>query len=161
VITTEKIIGKIFSLPELIQRVEFWKRMGDKVVFTNGCFDVLHLGHLQLLSGCAELGERVIIGVNSDASVKRLKGENRPINREQARLQWLAATLFTDAVVMFEEDTPENIIHALKPDVLVKGGDWPVDKIVGAAFVQSYGGKVITIPYLDGYSTTAIIERSK
>lgn len=159
--TPEKIIGKIFSLPELLQRIEFWKRMGDSIVFTNGCFDILHSGHLQLLNGCAQLGERVIVGVNSDASVKRLKGENRPVNNEQARLQLLASIMFTDAVVLFEEDTPENLILAVKPDVLVKGGDWAIDKIVGAAFVQSYGGMVKTIPYLAGNSTTAIIERLK
>jgi D-beta-D-heptose 7-phosphate kinase/D-beta-D-heptose 1-phosphate adenosyltransferase len=159
--TPEKIIGKIFSLPELLQRIEFWKRMGDSIVFTNGCFDILHPGHLQLLNGCAQLGERVIVGVNSDASVKRLKGESRPVNNEQARLQLLASTMFTDAVVLFEENTPENLIQAIKPDVLVKGGDWAIDKIVGAAFVQSYGGTVKTIPYLAGNSTTAIIERLK
>lgn len=159
--TPEKISGKIFSLPELMQRIEFWKRMGDTIVFTNGCFDILHPGHLQLLNGCAELGERVIVGVNSDASVKRLKGESRPVNSEQVRLQMLAATIFADAVVLFEEDTPENLIQAIKPDVLAKGGDWAIDKIVGAAFVQSYGGKVKSIPYLEGNSTTAIIEKLK
>lgn len=135
--------------------------MGDSIVFTNGCFDILHPGHLQLLNGCAELGARIVVGVNADVSVKRLKGESRPVNREQVRLQMLAATLFTDAVVLFEEDTPENLIQAIKPDVLVKGGDWAIDKIVGAAFVQSYGGKVRTIPYLEGNSTTAIIEKLK
>lgn len=160
-ITPEKIRGKIFSLSELLQRVDFWKRLGDSIVFTNGCFDLLHPGHLHLLNGCTELGERVIVGVNSDTSVKRLKGESRPVNSGQTRLQMLAATLFTDAVVLFEEDTPENLIQAIKPDVLVKGGDWPIDKIVGAAFVQSYGGKVKTIPYLEGNSTTGIIERLK
>ena len=160
-ITPEKISGKIFSLSELMQRIEFWKRMGDSIVFTNGCFDILHPGHLQLLSGCAELGERIIVGINADASVKRLKGESRPVNNEQVRLQMLAATLFTDAVVLFEEDTPENLIQTIRPDVLVKGGDWAIDKIVGAAFVQSYGGKVKTIPYLEGNSTTAIIEKMK
>lgn len=160
-ITPEKISGKIFSLPELLQRIDFWKRMGDTIVFTNGCFDLLHPGHLHLLNGCCEIGERVIVGVNSDASVKRLKGESRPVNEQQVRMQILAATIFTDAIVLFEEDTPENLIHAIKPDVLVKGGDWPIDKILGAAYLQSYGGKVITIPYLEGNSTTGIIERLK
>ncbi len=160
-ITPEKISGKIFSLSELLQRIEFWKRMGDTIVFTNGCFDILHPGHLQLLNGCADLGERIVVGVNADASVKRLKGESRPVNNEQVHLQMLAAMLFTDAVVLFEEDTPENLIQAIKPDVLVKGGDWTIDKIVGAAFVQTYGGRVRTIPYLEGNSTTAIIEKLK
>ncbi|MCW5906738.1 MAG: D-glycero-beta-D-manno-heptose 1-phosphate adenylyltransferase [Chitinophagales bacterium] len=131
--------------------------MGDRMVFTNGCFDILHAGHLHLLSGCAALGERVIVGVNSDASVKRLKGESRPVNSEQNRMHLLAANIFTDAVILFSEDTPENLIQAIKPDVLVKGGDWQKEKIVGAAFVESYGGRVVTIPYLEGYSTTSII----
>lgn len=156
-IADERIVGKIFHLKDLLARIEFWRRMGDRMVFTNGCFDILHAGHLHLLSGCAALGERVIVGVNSDASVKRLKGESRPVNSEQNRMHLLAANIFTDAVILFSEDTPENLIQAIKPDVLVKGGDWQKEKIVGAAFVESYGGRVVTIPYLEGYSTTSII----
>lgn len=157
-IADERIVGKIFQLKNLLARIEFWKRMGDRIVFTNGCFDIFHAGHLHLLSGCAALGERVIVGVNSDASVKRLKGENRPVNNEENRMQLLAANIFTDAVILFAEDTPGDLIEAIKPDVLVKGGDWQKERIVGAAFVESYGGNVVIIPYLEGYSTSKIID---
>jgi D-beta-D-heptose 7-phosphate kinase/D-beta-D-heptose 1-phosphate adenosyltransferase len=105
------------------------------------------------------MGDRLIIGLNSDASVKRLKGEKRPVNQQDSRAIVLASNIFTDAIVVFEEDTPENLIHAIKPDVLVKGGDWQKDNIVGASFVESYGGIVTTIPYLNGFSTTGILER--
>lgn len=105
------------------------------------------------------MGDRLIIGLNSDASVKRLKGEKRPVNQQDSRAIVLASNLFTDAIVVFEEDTPENLIHAIKPDVLVKGGDWQKDNIVGASYVESYGGTVTTIPYLNGFSTTGILER--
>ena len=157
----DKINGKVFQLESLLQRIAFWRTMGDTIVFTNGCFDILHPGHVKLLAGCAELGNRVIVGVNSDASVKRLKGDARPVNTESNRLQLLASNLLTDAVILFDEDTPEKLIQAIKPDVLVKGDDWTTDKIVGAQFVQAYGGKVQTVPYLQGHSTTAIIERAK
>ena len=141
--------------------MEFWRLLGDKIVFTNGCFDILHQGHIHLLANCCEDGERLIIGLNSDASVKRLKGANRPVNDEHARAILLASTQFTDAVVIFEQDTPEELIRAIKPDILIKGGDWQKDQIVGASFVESYGGHVKTIPFLKGFSTTSIIERSK
>jgi len=157
----DKINGKVFQLESLLQRIAFWRQMGDTIVFTNGCFDILHPGHVKLLAGCAQLGDRVIVGLNSDASVKRLKGETRPVNNEKSRLQLLASNMLTDAVILFEEDTPEKLIQAIKPDVLVKGGDWTTDKIVGARFVQGYGGKVQTVPYLEGHSTTSIIERAK
>ncbi len=157
----KKISSRIFSLEELLSRIAFWRALGDTVVFTNGCFDILHPGHLQLLAGCAALGDRVVVGINSDASVKRLKGTSRPLNNEQARAQMLAANIFTDAVVIFEEDTPENLIQALQPDVLVKGGDWQKEQIVGATFVKGSGGKVYTIPFLEGFSTTGIIDKMK
>lgn len=157
----DKIESKIFTLDGLLKRIEFWRRLGDKIVFTNGCFDILHQGHIQLLAGCNQLGERTIIGLNADSSVKELKGPTRPVNDQQSRAVLLASTQLVDAVVFFYELTPENLIHAIKPDVLVKGGDWKKDEIIGSGFVESYGGKVQTIPYLNGYSTTAIIERSK
>lgn len=157
----DKIESKIFTLDGLLKRIEFWRRLGDKIVFTNGCFDILHQGHIQLLAGCNQLGERTIIGLNADSSVKELKGPTRPVNDQQSRAVLLASTQLVDAVVFFYELTPENLIHAIKPDVVVKGGDWKKDEIIGAGFVESYGGKVQTIPYLNGYSTTAIIERSK
>jgi rfaE bifunctional protein nucleotidyltransferase chain/domain len=158
---TEKIESKIFTLANLLKRIEFWKRLGDKIVFTNGCFDILHKGHIHLLAACIEDGNRLIVGVNSDASVKRLKGPARPVNDEKSRAALLASTQFTDAVIIFEEDTPEELIHAIQPDILIKGGDWKKEDIVGSEFVESYGGEVKTIPYLNGFSTSAIIERSK
>ncbi|HLP51596.1 MAG TPA: D-glycero-beta-D-manno-heptose 1-phosphate adenylyltransferase [Chitinophagales bacterium] len=157
----EKIESKILSLDGLLKRIEFWRKLGDKIVFTNGCFDILHQGHIQLLAGCNELGERTIIGVNSDSSVQQLKGPARPVNDQQSRATLLASTQFVDGVIFFYELTPEALIHAIKPDVLVKGGDWKKEEIVGSSFVESYGGKVQTIPYLKGFSTTEIIERSK
>lgn len=155
----EKIEAKIYSLNALQQRIEFWRRLGDRIVFTNGCFDILHRGHIHLLAGCSNLGDRLIIGLNADASVKRLKGESRPVNDQQSRALVLAANMFTDAIILFEEDTPEQLITTLKPDVLVKGGDWKKEDIVGSAFVESYGGTVATIPYLQGFSTTSILGR--
>ena len=160
-IFTDKIESKIYSLHELLKRIEFWRTLGDKIVFTNGCFDILHQGHIHLLASCSQLGDRVIVGLNADTSVKELKGSNRPVNNQQSRAILLAATQFVDAVILFEENTPENLIHALKPNVLVKGGDWKKEEIVGSNFVESYGGQVKTVPYLNGFSTTQIIERSK
>jgi len=106
------------------------------------------------------MGERLVIGLNSDTSVKRLKGEGRPVNDQQSRAVLLAALQFTDAIVIFEEDTPETLIHAIKPDILVKGGDWKPEEIAGSSFVKSYGGQVKVVPYLNGFSTTGIIERA-
>ena len=160
-IFTDKIESKLLTLTDLHKRIEFWRMLGDKIVFTNGCFDILHQGHIHLLANCCEDGERLVIGLNSDASVKCLKGPNRPVNDEHSRAILLASTQFTDAVVIFEQNTPEELIKAIKPDVLIKGGDWQKDQIVGASFVESYGGHVKTIPFLKGFSTTGIIERSK
>lgn len=157
----EKVESKIFSPDALLKRVEFWRLMGDKIVFTNGCFDILHAGHVHLLSTCITFGDRLIVAVNSDASVKKLKGETRPVNDENSRMLLLASLQFVDAVVLFNEDTPENLIHFLQPQVLVKGGDWQKEKIVGSNFVESSGGVVKTVPYLKGFSTTEIIARSK
>lgn len=160
-IFAEKIESKILSLDALLKRIEFWRRLGDKIVFTNGCFDILHQGHIQLLASCNELGERTIVGLNSDSSVQQIKGPARPVNDQQSRATLLASTQFVDGVIFFYELTPEALIHAIKPDVLVKGGDWKKEEIVGSSFVESYGGEVKTIPYLKGFSTTEIIERSK
>ena len=157
---TDKIESKIFTLDELLKRIEFWKTLGDKIVFTNGCFDILHQGHVHLLASCTEFGDRLIVGLNSDSSVKELKGPSRPINNQDSRAILLAATQFVDGVLFFYEHTPENLIHTIKPDVLVKGGDWKKEEIIGSNFVESYGGQVKTIPYLNGFSTTEIIARS-
>lgn len=157
----EKIGTKIFSPDDLLKRIEFWRILGDKVVFTNGCFDILHRGHVHLLLSCNTYGDRVVVGLNSDASVKRLKGNSRPVNDEKSRAILLAAMEFVDAIVIFAEDTPANLIHTIRPDVLVKGGDWKKNEIVGSSFVESYGGHVETVPYLKGFSTTEIIAKSK
>lgn len=136
-----------------------WRAAGRSVVFTNGCFDILHRGHLDYLSKAASLGNMLVVGVNTDSSVRRLKGDSRPINNEQDRLFALASLLFVDAVCLFDEDTPAALIDEVKPDVLVKGGDYTLDRIVGAKEVMARGGKVEIIPFLEGYSTTGLIEK--
>jgi D-beta-D-heptose 7-phosphate kinase/D-beta-D-heptose 1-phosphate adenosyltransferase len=156
----ELLKAKILTMKDLAKRVAFWRTLGDKIVFTNGCFDILHPGHVHLLSACKQEGDRLVVGLNADVSVKRLKGETRPINNEQSRAIVLSALGDVDAVILFEEDTPLHLITALQPDVLIKGGDWEVSTIVGADVVRANGGLVKTIPYLDGHSTTAIIEKS-
>lgn len=133
----------------------------QKVVFTNGCFDILHLGHITYLAQARQLGDALVVGLNSDASVRRLKGPSRPVNDQNARAKVLAALECVDYVVFFEEDTPLNIITQVVPDVLVKGGDYSIDNIVGADFVMQNGGKVLTIPFVNGFSTTSIIENLK
>jgi D-beta-D-heptose 7-phosphate kinase/D-beta-D-heptose 1-phosphate adenosyltransferase len=150
---------KIFTLPELLKQINRWRLMKKTISFTNGCFDILHEGHIFSLSQAAAEADFLIVGVNADASVKKLKGENRPINNEQSRAFLLASLLMVDAVVIFEEDTPLNLINAILPDVLVKGGDYSIDEIVGAQEVIANGGKVIINPILQGFSTTALLEK--
>ena len=132
-----------------------------KVVFTNGCFDILHYGHISYLAQARQLGDVLVVGLNSDASVKRLKGPSRPVNNQEARAFVLAALEMVDYVVIFEEDTPYNIITRVKPDILVKGGDYEIDNIVGGDFVRARGGQVLTIPFEDGFSTSSILEHLK
>ena len=132
---------------------------GLKVVFTNGCFDILHRGHVEYLSKAADMGDVLVVGLNTDASVKRLKGEGRPINNEEARALVLASLSFVDAVVLFDEDTPYQLIKTVRPDVLVKGADYQPEKIVGYDIVTSYGGTVATVPLVDGFSTTSVIAK--
>ncbi len=151
--------AKIHTLTTIQKQVEVWKNDHQKLVFTNGCFDLLHQGHLTYLAEAAGLGNKLIIGVNTDASVCKLKGKNRPVNDEQSRLMMLAALFFVDAVILFDEDTPLNLIKLLMPDVLVKGGDYTIDKIVGADEVISNGGEVKAIPFLPGFSSSKIIEK--
>ena len=131
---------------------------GLKVVFTNGCFDILHRGHVEYLSKAADMGDVLVVGLNTDASVKRLKGEGRPVNNEEDRALVLASLSFVDAVVLFGEDTPYELIEAVHPDVLVKGADYKTEEIVGYDIVTSYGGIVDTIPLVNGYSTTKLIK---
>jgi rfaE bifunctional protein nucleotidyltransferase chain/domain len=153
---SSKVFTKTSDAKTIITR---WKAFNDKVVFTNGCFDILHLGHIDYLAKAADLGDRLVIGLNADASVSRLKGENRPIIDQKTRAIKLASLVFVDAVVIFQEDTPLNLITSLEPDVLVKGGDYTIDTIVGAREVLARGGSVEVIPFLEGHSTTSIIKR--
>jgi len=154
-----KIRQKQYRLDALLVQVADWKAEGQRLVFTNGCFDILHPGHIDYLAKAATLGDKLIIGLNSDASVKRLKGETRPLQNENARMTVLAALAFTDAIVIFNEDTPYELLSQIKPNILVKGGDYSINGVVGADLVTSYGGSVALLPYLPGNSTTGIIER--
>lgn len=154
------ISHKILDVETLRQRIQHWRAVGNKIVFTNGCFDILHLGHVELLAQCRTYGDYVILGLNSDASVKRLKGETRPINDQIARAAVLAALSFVDAVVIFDEDTPLELIKIIQPDVLVKGGDYEADKVVGADVIRQRGGEVRIVPIVQGYSTTDLISKT-
>lgn len=152
---------KIINQKEAAQKAAQWRIPGKKIVFTNGVFDIIHQGHIFSLSQAAKEADYLIVGLNADASVKRLKGESRPINDQQARALILASMVMVDAVVVFEEDTPLELIKAIMPDVLVKGGDYTIEQIVGAKEVMAAGGKVIINPILEGFSTTAIIGQAK
>jgi len=151
---------KIFTATSIIPVLETWKKEGP-VVFTNGCFDIVHLGHVDYLEKARNLGTKLIVGVNADSSITKLKGFERPIVNEYARMRMLASFFFVDAVILFSEDTPIDLISALKPDILVKGDDYTIDKIVGADVVLKNGGKVITIPLVQGYSTSSILNKIK
>jgi rfaE bifunctional protein nucleotidyltransferase chain/domain len=155
----EKIQTKIQTWQQLEETLKHWRGHGEKIVFTNGCFDLLHYGHIQYLAQAKDLGHRLVVGVNSDASVQRLKGPHRPIQEERTRLHVLAALFSVDAVVLFHEDTPLELIKWIKPDVLVKGGDWQPEQIVGADEVLKRGGEVRSLPYAEGFSTSNIEEK--
>jgi len=155
----EYIRHKITGLSELGLRLSRWKLLDEKIVFTNGCFDILHRGHLEYMATASDLGSRLIIGLNSDASVKKLKGPERPLNNENDRALALASLHFVDAVVIFDEDTPLELIKALKPDVLAKGGDYTPETVVGASEVKLSGGRVEIIPFTTGYSTTSLLKK--
>lgn len=155
------ITEKIIQLQPLQQKVSAWRLKGESVVFTNGCFDLLHPGHLEVLLSAANEGNRLVVGLNSDLSVKKLKGESRPLIDEKGRALLLAAQTFVDAVVLFEEETPLKLIEAIRPDVLVKGGDYKEEAIAGASLVKSYNGKVHTVPLLPDFSTTRLINKIK
>ncbi len=158
---THNIPGKIFNVENLRQQVERWKLLGKKVVFTNGVFDILHEGHLSSLNEAASHGDYLVVAVNSDASVKRLKGDSRPVNNENSRALLLASLLVTDAIVVFHEDTPIEVVKSIMPDVMVKGGDYKLEDIAGAKEVLENGGKVILAKIVEGVSTTNIIDRIK
>lgn len=155
------IQSRILSREHLAQHCAALRASGRSIVFTNGCFDILHRGHLDYLARAAGFGTALVVGVNSDASVRRLKGASRPVNGEQDRLFALASLLVVDAVCLFDEDTPLALIKELKPDVLAKGGDYNIDTVIGAPEVIGRGGRVEIIPFVEGYSTTALIEKMR
>ena len=153
------IKNKILNAKDLQKQLGQWRQQGLKIVFTNGCFDLLHRGHVEYLSKAADLGDVLVVGLNTDASVRRLKGEGRPVNNEEARALVLASLGVVDAVVLFDEDTPYELIKAVRPEVLVKGADYKPEEIVGYDIVTSYGGLVTTVPLVEGYSTTCLLSR--
>jgi len=153
------ISKKILTLPQLLQTIAQWKVLEKTIAFTNGVFDILHPGHIFSLSQAAQEADYLIVGINSDNSVKRLKGKDRPINNQESRSLIVAALLMVDAVVIFEDDTPLDLINAVRPDVLVKGGDYTIEEIVGAKEVVANGGRVVINPIVEGYSTSATIKK--
>jgi rfaE bifunctional protein nucleotidyltransferase chain/domain len=153
--------AKILTREQAIQQADQWRAAGQQIVFTNGCFDIVHLGHIDYLEKAHNLGHRLILGLNTDESVSCIKGPLRPVVNEYARARLMAALQFVDAVTLFGEPTPLELIEAIRPDILVKGDDYTVATIVGAEFVLSRGGRVETIALVPGYSTTKLIERIK
>jgi D-glycero-beta-D-manno-heptose 1-phosphate adenylyltransferase len=151
--------NKLLSHEAARERVRAWQSEGLKIVFSNGCFDIMHAGHVEYLAEARKLGDRLVIGLNSDDSVRRLKGPDRPVCTENDRAAVLSALEAVDAVTLFDEDTPEELIGLLLPDILVKGSDWKVSEIAGAEAVLEHGGKVLTMPLLEGRSTSGIIEK--
>ncbi|MBX2979565.1 MAG: D-glycero-beta-D-manno-heptose 1-phosphate adenylyltransferase [Flavobacteriales bacterium] len=151
---------RVVDLVQVQRLCNIWRMKGDRIVFTNGCFDILHRGHVEYLQEAAALGDRLVIGLNTDDSVRRLgKGDGRPYNDQDSRAKVLAALRLVDAVVLFDQDTPLELIQAIGPDVLVKGGDYTEDKIVGAEVVKARGGEVRSLKLVDGYSTTGLVDR--
>ena len=157
----QSLLEKITDKETLKVRMALWQADGQKVVFTNGVFDLLHIGHITYMVKAAELGDKLIIGLNSDTSVKRLKGEDRPVNGQDSRAMLLAALFFVDAIVVFGEDTPQQLIAELLPDILVKGADYSIENIAGAKEVLANGGEVKTIQLVEGHSSTSIIQKIK
>lgn len=155
----QNIQKKLMDSVQLTDQLRKWRNQGCKIVFTNGCFDLLHLGHVDYLAHAADFGDKMIIGLNTDSSVSRLKGPSRPINDERSRAMVLASLSFVSAVILFDEPTPLELIRLVQPDVLVKGADYTVENIVGADIVMAAGGLVKTIPFIAGYSTSAIEQR--
>lgn len=151
--------SKVKTIQELQPILEILRAAGKKIVFTNGCFDLIHTGHTRYLAIARSLGDLLVVAVNSDSSVRTIKGEKRPITPQAERAETLAALQSVDFVTIFDEPDPYRVISALQPDVLVKGGDWPVEKIIGGDVVQARGGKVVNVPYVEGASTTGIIEK--
>ena len=152
---------KLFKGRNILKCINKWRKDGLRIVFTNGCFDLLHKGHLVYLMEAANLGDKLIVGLNSDKSIKRLKGQNRPINNQTDRVMFLTSLFYVDAVCVFEENTPIKLIELIKPNILVKGGDYKVEEIVGKKIVSDSGGIIKVINFQKGYSTTSLINRIK
>ena len=157
----EILNSKILDKERLLVKLTDWKEENKKIVFTNGCFDLIHLGHIEVIARSADLGDILIIGVNTDNSIKRLKGKNRPIVKEISRAKQLAALEFVDAVVFFDQDTPIDLIKMINPNVITKGGDYNTDQVIGNDIVTQNDGEVVIIPLTHGYSTTSILEKIK
>jgi len=157
----EVISSKIYSWEKIIKQCAIWRFKEKKIVFTNGCFDILHLGHIEYLAKSLDFGDVLIVGLNSDASVKKIKGPGRPIINEHARALLLASLSFVHAVVLFDQDTPYDLIKNIQPDVLVKGEDYSVEQIVGNDIVRAGGGEIKTVELTDGYSTTGLLKKIK
>ena len=157
----ERVKNKIFNKNNLLEKLEIWRDANKKIVFTNGCFDLIHLGHIEVLARSADLGDILIIGVNTDSSIKELKGNNRPIIEENSRAQQLASLEFVDAVVLFNEQTPLELIKVIKPNIITKGGDYKSEQVVGKEVTVKNEGEVIIIPLTQGYSTTSILDKIK
>jgi rfaE bifunctional protein nucleotidyltransferase chain/domain len=155
------ILQRIFTTSGVVQKVAQWRVINKKIAFTNGVFDILHKGHIFSLSQAAAEADYLIVGLNSDASVKRLKGESRPVNNAESRALILGSLIMVDAVVIFEQDTPLELIKSIMPDVLIKGGDYSIEQIAGAKEVIANGGRVVINPIIEGFSTTAIIDQKK
>ncbi len=154
-----QLLDKIKKSLELSRLLSSLRSKGKKIVFTNGCFDILHVGHVDYLSKARRLGDVLVVGLNSDSSVKKIKGKGRPINKESDRAKVLSSLCFVDYITSFNESTPENLIKKVRPDILVKGGDWKIEDIAGGAFVTKNGGIVKNIPFVKGYSTTSLINK--
>lgn len=157
----QEISNKIQNWEKAKKTVQDWQTLGLEVVFTNGCFDLVHYGHLYYLAEAAGLGHKLVVALNSDASIKKLKGQNRPIQEKKSRLHLMACLQFVDLVVEFEQDTPLDLITLLQPDILVKGGDWKAEEIVGSKIVLDLGGKVQSLAFVEGYSTTKLEDKIK
>lgn len=153
------IPSKILTLPDLEKKIAQWRLIGKTIAFTNGCFDILHAGHIASLTEAAKQADILVVGLNADSSIQGLKGPGRPINKEDARALLLASLLMVDAVILFSEPNPRDLIVAIRPDVLVKGGDYKVEEIAGAKEVMSWGGRVIINPIVEGFSTSSIIDK--
>ncbi|MDX5426486.1 MAG: D-glycero-beta-D-manno-heptose 1-phosphate adenylyltransferase [Bacteroidota bacterium] len=157
----EILQNKIQPREALASIIASWRLTGQRIVFTNGCFDILHYGHISYLARARDLGDRLILGLNSDSSVSKLKGPERPVNKEHARAMMLASLHVVDAITVFDEDTPLELLQLFKPDVLVKGGDYTVNTVVGADLILNNGGKVELLPFEEGFSTTSLIQKMK